>query len=463
MHVTVVSHERIGARMAGPAIRSWEFTKALSARFSTTLAAPDTSVQPVEGFELLPFAFDDKSSLRALEEHLRRRADVVISSGHLAKKLPFLCELPIPWVADIYIPTPVESLAHHVTSDPALRVQAYKAAWQTTRKMARCADFFICASERQRDFWLGVLTACGRLRPQLYAADSDVRNLIDVVPFGCSASPPRERPVLKGRWPGIEPENKVILWGGGIWNWLDPITLIRAMPQVLERHPEAKLLFLGANHPDSARVPQMRRAREARSLSRSLEMEDKAVLWGDWVPYKERGAYLIEADLGVSLHHRGLEARLAFRTRLLDAIWAGLPMVLSPGDVLAEVFARYDLGYVVDYGAVDEVAEAIGKLLDEPNPRATRREAFAELRKVFRWGRVVDPLVRFCEAPRKGMDEQLETSCDAKSGEDEREKAALKAEIERLQDLVDGYRTGKVMRLLEAMHRLRRRLRLFKP
>ena len=447
--------------MAGPAIRSWEFAKALSAHFSTTLAAPDVSAHPVEEFDLLPVAFDDADSLQALEAHLRKQVDVVISSGHLAGKLPFLCDLPIPWVADVYIPTPVESLACHVDSAPALRVKAYEAVRKNTQAMVVCADFFICASERQRDYWLGVLTAGGRLHPRLYAEDPDLRNLIDVVPFGCPSSPPCARPLLKGRWPNVEPEDKVILWGGGIWNWLDPVTLIQAMPRVLKRHPEAKLLFLGANHPDSVRVPQMRRAWEARSLSRSLGMEDETILWGDWVPYEERGAYLIEADLGVSLHHRGLEARLAFRTRLLDAIWAGLPMILSPGDVLAEEFVRRDLGYVVDYGAVDQVAEAIGNLLDEPNPRVARREAFAELRDAFSWCRVVEPLVRFCETPRRRIGKQRpDIYSGVESDGDDQEKAALKAEVRHLREIVDGYRSGKIMRLLERLHDLRSHLGL---
>ncbi|HYZ08436.1 MAG TPA: hypothetical protein VE709_07600, partial [Pseudonocardiaceae bacterium] len=35
----------------------------------------------------------------------------------------------------------------------------------------RRGDFFLCASERQRHFWLGHLAAIGRLSPTLYDAD----------------------------------------------------------------------------------------------------------------------------------------------------------------------------------------------------------------------------------------------------------------------------------------------------
>lgn len=461
MEVAVVSHERIGKKMAGPAIRSFEFARTLSEHFSVTLAAPDLSIAPVPNVELFPFAFGDSSSLGRLEGYLRQQADIVISSGHLAVGLPFVRDLPIPWVADLYIPTPVESLAYHTVSDPPLRAKAHAAALDSMRKVITHADFFICASERQRDYWLGVLTAHGRLTPSIYAADPEARNLIDVVPFGCSTSPPQAGPILRETWPGIRPDDRIIIWGGGIWNWLDPITLIQAMPQVLKRHPEAKLLFLGADHPDRARVPQMARAREACSLSQDLGLEDKSILWGDWVPYGERGAYLVEADLGVCLHHRGLEARFAFRTRLLDAIWTGLPMVLSPGDVLAEEFERAGLGYVVEYGAVDEVADAIGWLLDEDDSRATRREGFQELREAFGWQRVIEPLIRFCQAPRMWSEVRERTYRGKRwARESDDEKLALRSEIARLQGIVDGYRSGRLMRFLAFLHRVRRRIGL---
>ena len=49
-------------------------------------------------------------------------------------------------------------------------------------------------------------------------------------PFGVAGDAPvRARSVLKGVVPGIGPDDKVILWGGGVYNWFDPLTLIRAV------------------------------------------------------------------------------------------------------------------------------------------------------------------------------------------------------------------------------------------
>ena len=44
--------------------------------------------------------------------------------------------------------------------------------------------------------------------------------------------------VLKGVVPGIGADDKVILWGGGIYNWFDPLTLLRAVDKLRARLPE---------------------------------------------------------------------------------------------------------------------------------------------------------------------------------------------------------------------------------
>ena len=37
-------------------------------------------------------------------------------------------------------------------------------------------DFFICASEKQRDYWLGMLNAMGRINPFNYDSDDTLKN-----------------------------------------------------------------------------------------------------------------------------------------------------------------------------------------------------------------------------------------------------------------------------------------------
>jgi glycosyltransferase involved in cell wall biosynthesis len=195
----------------------------------------------------------------------------------------------------------------------------------------------------------------------------------------------------------------VILWGGGIWNWLDAGTLIRAMVQVVARRDDVKLFFMGIRRPN-ALIPRMRAVEEAIALSKALGLYERHIFFNDWVPYAERQNYLLEADVGVSLHMDHVETRFAFRTRLLDCIWAGLPVLATAGDVLSEALAAEGLACLVQPGDVDGVTQGILTLLDNPSLRADSAPGFRRMAERYRWEKVVEPLVGFCAAPYRAPD-----------------------------------------------------------
>jgi glycosyltransferase involved in cell wall biosynthesis len=274
-----------------------------------------------------------------------------------------------------------------------------------TNSILRAADFYICANDRQRDFWLGALAANGRVSPVGYAADPTMRGLIDVVPFGIPAERPQKaRMVLKGVHQGIGESDRVLLWAGGLWDWFDPETLLRAVAALRVDHPDIKLYFMAKRHPDSDAVPEMPAAERAVALSHELGLLGSGVFFGDWIPYAERADYLLEADIGVSLHRDGIEARLAFRTRLLDYIWAGIPILASKGDHLGDLVEAENLGATVRPGDVSGLATAILSLLDERNARERRADDFQRIRQSLIWDKVLAPLERFVAEPRFAPD-----------------------------------------------------------
>jgi hypothetical protein len=203
--------------------------------------------------------------------------------------------------------------------------------------------------------------------------------------------------------PGVAVDDQVVLWGGGVWEWLDPLTAVHAMARVVEACPKAKLFFIGTRHPN-AEVPMSRMCQAAIELSRQLGLLDKSVFFRDWTPYAEREGYLLEADVGIVLHHDHLETRLSFRTRLLDCIWARLPIVVSGGDTLSEMVAREGLGTVVSGQDVDGVAAALIHWLSMPDARLRAEPAFARVAERLTWERAVEPLATFCRHPRVAAD-----------------------------------------------------------
>ncbi|NEC93107.1 glycosyltransferase, partial [Streptomyces sp. SID12501] len=151
--------------------------------------------------------------------------------------------------------------------------------------------------------------------------------------------------------------------GGGVYNWFDPLTLVRAIDRVRGRVPEVRLYFLGMKNPNPD-VPEMAVASRTRELADELGLTGTHVFFNDdWVPYETRADYLMDADVGVSCHYPHVETEFSFRTRILDYLWAGMPFVSTEGDGFADLVRERGLGRAVPPEDVDALADALAELL----------------------------------------------------------------------------------------------------
>jgi glycosyltransferase involved in cell wall biosynthesis len=109
---------------------------------------------------------------------------------------------------------------------------------------------------------------------------------------------------------------------------------------------------------------------------------------------------LLEADATLSLHIETLEARFAFRTRMLDNLWCGVPAIVTAGDVFADIVSEEEIGIAVPAGDTAAIADAILRVLDREYAR-TLRENLAGAAERYTWERVSGPLLDYCRAPWK--------------------------------------------------------------
>lgn len=401
----IISPDIVDSYMAGPGIRAWELARALSAHVSVILAVPN---EPRTGMGAVDVR--DYSASRPALRELARSADVLLVQGFTLHDFPFLEDLNKPIVVDLYDPFVIENLEVHSFRGMPERHRVHSRDLNVLIGQLTVGDFFICASERQRDYWLGMLSATGRINPHNYRRDKSLCKLIDVVPFGLPDRPPQSTgPALKGVHPGISKDDKVIIWGGGIWAWLDPVTLIEAMARISPEMPGVKLFFMGKDHPNAEISAVMGGGRYAEAVraSKDLGLFSRVVFFNSqWVEYEKRQNYLLEADLGVSLHQEFVEMRYAFRTRLLDYLWCGLPTVCSRGDSWSEVIEDRGLGRTVSCGSVGEVAEALKAMLSDPDLRNRLEPRFAEVAAQHRWSESIKPLVDFLADPQSAPDSQ---------------------------------------------------------
>jgi hypothetical protein len=396
--VLLVSNEPVGATMAGPGIRYRQFALQLAERFDVALVIPNEPDEELPGVKVLRAA--DHGFTRF--QKLAAGFDAVVTQRLSIATMQALAARGVCTVYDLYDPLLFEALAFHVGEGDTRGTGGSLARAALLKQLAalHTGSAFLCASERQRDLWLGLLSALGRIGYDEYERDPALGGLVRIVPFGIEPyAPEASEPVLKGVVPGIGVDDRVLLWGGGIWSWLDPLTPIRAVAALADRRPELRLFFLGVRHP-SPNVSQMDMARRALALAEELHLLGDRVHFNfGWTPYAERVGFLLESDLGISGQFDSVETRFAFRTRLLDYLWAGLPTVATRGDVLGDVIADRGAGLGVAPEAVDDWVEAIDLLLGDEDAYTQAQARIPELRERFTWPRVVEPLAELLAEP----------------------------------------------------------------
>jgi len=397
--VLVITGDPIGPKMAGPAIRAWNMAQLLAADNEVALMTT-TMLEPLDApFALHRVAPGENAAFAELEAW----ADVIVFQGHGLAQFDALRTTQKVVVADIYDPMHLEMLEQGRELGRATWELRVTTATRVLNEQLALADFFLCASERQRLFYLGQLTTLGRVNPATYENDPHLEKLLAVAPFGLSSTPPaHEVDVVKGVRAGIAADDKLLIWGGGLYNWFDPLSLIRAVARLTERRDGVRLLFLGTKHPG---VDEMGIVRESFDLARELGVLDTAVFFNEsWVQYSERENWLLEADAGVSTHMSHVETTFAFRTRILDYLWAGLPMVVTEGDSFAELVAAEGLGVVVPAQDVTALEQALERVLFDDAFVAETRRNVERVRAQFVWERTLAPLVEFVAAPHRAAD-----------------------------------------------------------
>ncbi len=385
--VLLLCPERVRAVMAGVGIRFTEMARSLGRRFEVTLGIPNHPEEGLAeaGFRVVRY---DAANLAGLCQ----AADAVVLHGHVSN-LYFAHGVERPLVVDLYDPFPIENLNYF----PTLGDEPYRHDRATLERQLDHGDLFLCSSWEQRLFYLGMLYARGRLNPQTYFDDFSLDHLVRVVPFGLPASPPAAAdPVLRGVVPGIGPEDPVVLFGG-IYDWYDPMLLIRALPALLDRFPRLRVVFCANPNPES--TPQGTYA-EVLDACAENGWTDRQVFFVPWVPYDQRTSLYLEPDVATVLHLPRFETEVSMRTRVLEHLWAGLPTIATAGGGMSRLLAERDMGLVVPDGDREALIGALSDLLSSEEHRRRLAVKGRRWAAEHTWDRVLEPLVDFLAEPR---------------------------------------------------------------
>ncbi len=414
--IALLGSEPLRPTMAGIGIRYWELAHRLAHEGVDVVLFTAGEIEKVP-----PTSLTLRSFVRGEMASLLADCDGAITQGQLANDV--LLECPdLPVAIDLYDPWLVENL-HYASSLGYGPFENDHATWLL--QMGK-GDFFLCSSEEQRLFYLGFLTALGRVHPDRLPQDGDLRQLIQPVPFGL----PEELPPAK---PLLEPSNRFRILFGGLYDWYDPWTLLRALERL--SFPQWSLLLI--RNPNPGSTPQRLMA-EVEAYGRQQGWWEEKVELLDWMPADRRWDLLREVDVLCAPHRLTFETRLSLRTRYLDALAVGCPVVVTEGGAISRMVKSNEAGWVIPEGDVVALTAA----LEDIHRGARRVFAKVEKGKVlargFAWPKVLEPLLAFCRDPQKDRSRERFST----------ELASVKAPAEDL--------SGKLKRRLRGLARLAR-------
>ncbi len=377
--ILFVCNDFIGKTMAGPGIRYWELALALERKGHHAVIL---SRHLEKGFSGEGVTFVGRSSFLNLAAWVGWSDCVIQPGSPLAILFSLLLRKQVMF--DQYDPVIFEFLElEPSTVIGKIRKRAMLFLWKIRQRLIlRFGSAFLVANEKQKDFLIGQMAGRGYM---------DKLDSVVVLPFGLPESEPvTKHAVLRGT--KIKETDFLLLWGGGIWDWFDPFTLLHALAKIGMQRDDIKVYFPGLKPPSPG-------SHKLSIITKFLNEAESAGLLGnavfvntEWTSYDRRADYLLEANAGISLHRDSLETRFAFRTRMLDYLWAGLPIIASKGDCWADVIEKRGLGITIASGDVDGLAQAIITMADDTAFRNRCRENVRAIAEAYAWDALVTRL-----------------------------------------------------------------------
>ena len=302
-------------------------------------------------------------------------------------------------ILDGYVPIHIEMSARN--SDNLDReYDAFNFENKIWTKALRRGDILLCANEAQKKFYTGVMAQVGRINPITYG-DED---LIQIVPYGIY----REKAVAKH-----DPVSKLVknkkafklLWFGGIYPWFDLTNLLEAVKNANQTTP-IELIMVGVKNPFNQHPDFIKRYEEVMDYIKNNNM-DEIVHITDWVKFEDRAEWYLGSDAVVLINNIGMENTLAWRTRLVDYVWADLPIVTNGGDPMSDILEANKAVYILPDLDAKTIEKEIIKISKDKETLKQVSTNLSKVRRLFYWDKVTENLSKLISKGYKPADAGL--------------------------------------------------------
>lgn len=289
-------------------------------------------------------------------------------------------------ILDCYVPIFSEVCARQ-SGDLQREKEYYIRDLKHWNNSLRHGDIFLCANQNQVIYYQGILSSLGRLNPLNYA-----KSCIRLVPYGIpeTAPSPTEKPFSNSL--SKDRKNCIrLLWFGGVYPWFDTAILLQAIAIISKQH-DVVLGMVGAKNPFVQHETFHAKVHELEKSIQQLGLQNHVYLF-DWVEYEKRADWYMDCDLIITINKEGFENTLAWRTRLVDYVWSGMPVATNGGDPLGEDLIKQGAAARLDISSAECLAKTILDTVSDTEALGKMKETMMSYRPNLYWNKVIRGLV----------------------------------------------------------------------
>ncbi len=364
----------------GGGLRAWSMASGLSEQGHEVAVAVPNVFSPINDSNIQLITYENPGSL--LRELVRFDAVISSYSASVTHELFQSAPAGVLKIADAYVPIHVEVSARDFIDDADEIRQFHTDHIVWTSNLSN-SDVILVAHEVQATYYTGLLFGLGKLDPTNYRDMPIIK-----APFGAN---PKD--ALTHQDPLEKIQGKTILWWGGFYPWFDYEFLIALVPRLKDRG--IKLRIAGAVNP-FVRVPKF--VSKANAAIKELQKHD-TVEFVDWLPHKERFKAFEGVAAVIAINKVGPETALSWRTRYVDLLEQGIPLLTNGGDPFGDMIVEAGGGVCFDLEP-----EISSKQIEEAIQDSVRKKLVSgqlSLLKKLSWNNAVLELSNFLNSPRK--------------------------------------------------------------
>jgi glycosyltransferase involved in cell wall biosynthesis len=184
-------------------------------------------------------------------------------------------------------------------------------------------------------------------------------------------------------------------------------TVIKALPEVVKRHPQTLYMILGKTHPNVFRLNGEEYRNYLRRLIKSLNLENHVFFLNEFVSQKDLFLYLSAADIYITPYMN--EAQITSGT-LSYAVGVGAAVLSTPYWHAQELLSE-GRGRLFDIGNADQLGHILLELLDNPDELQSLRDKAYTYGQKITWPKIGKDYVKLAatvvkEKPQKKVEKE---------------------------------------------------------